>query len=392
MIANNQVGFTTDPERGPLDALLERPRQGLRRADRPRERRRPGGRDRGRPARAGLPAPLRPRRRHRPRRLPPLRPQRAGRAGVHAAADGRADRRHPDRARAVRGAAGRGGRASTPRRPTRSRRDVAGDAARGARAAQGDVRAGRRRRVARRAHARAVAGRTRSTRGAGGAARELNEQLLAVPDDFTVHPKLRSSSSAAAARSTSGGIDWGHAEALAFASLLAEASRPPHRPGHASAARSRIATSSSTTPRPARRTRRSSTCRSADASFEVLQLAALRVRVRSASSTATRSRAPEALVLWEAQFGDFVNGAQIDHRPVHRRRPLEVGADVRLTLLLPHGYEGNGPGALERAARAVPAARRAGQHPHRRTARPRRSTSTCCGGRRSTRRRGRSSS
>ena len=89
LIANNQVGFTTDPGRGPLDALLERPRQGLRRPDRPRQRRRPRGGDLGDPARARLPPPVRPRRRHRPRRLPALRPQRAGRAGVHAAADGR---------------------------------------------------------------------------------------------------------------------------------------------------------------------------------------------------------------------------------------------------------------------------------------------------------------
>ena len=55
VITNNQVGFTTDPGAGPLDALLVRPRQGLRRADRPRERRRPRGRDLGRAARARLP-------------------------------------------------------------------------------------------------------------------------------------------------------------------------------------------------------------------------------------------------------------------------------------------------------------------------------------------------
>ena len=55
VITNNQVGFTTDPGAGPLDAVLVRPRQGLRRADRPRERRRPRGRDLGRAARARLP-------------------------------------------------------------------------------------------------------------------------------------------------------------------------------------------------------------------------------------------------------------------------------------------------------------------------------------------------
>ena len=55
LITNNQVGFTTDPDAGPLDALLVRPRQGLRHADRPRERRRSRGGDLRRPARARLP-------------------------------------------------------------------------------------------------------------------------------------------------------------------------------------------------------------------------------------------------------------------------------------------------------------------------------------------------
>jgi 2-oxoglutarate dehydrogenase complex dehydrogenase (E1) component-like enzyme len=49
------------------------------------------------------------------------------------------------------------------------------------------------------------------------------------------------------------------------------------------------------------------------------------------------------LVIWEAQFGDFVNGAQVHHRPVHRLGRGEVGPLVGLVMLLPHGYEGAGP-------------------------------------------------
>ncbi len=43
IIANNQIGFTTGRRAGPLDALRQRPGQGLRDPDRPRQRRRPGG-------------------------------------------------------------------------------------------------------------------------------------------------------------------------------------------------------------------------------------------------------------------------------------------------------------------------------------------------------------
>ena len=93
-----------------LHALGLGPRQGLRRADHPRQRRRRGRLHRRRAPRLRLPRGVRPRRRHRPHRLPPLRPQRGRRARVHAARDVREDQGQEARQRAVRRAARRGGR------------------------------------------------------------------------------------------------------------------------------------------------------------------------------------------------------------------------------------------------------------------------------------------
>ena len=117
IIVNNQIGFTTDVRRCPLDPLRRRPRQGLRDPDRPRQRRRPRGLPDRRPAGHGLPRRVPQGLPDRPGRLPPLGPQRGRRAGLHPAADVRRDRQAPDRARAL-------GR--PPRRRGRGRRRRAG--------------------------------------------------------------------------------------------------------------------------------------------------------------------------------------------------------------------------------------------------------------------------
>jgi len=91
-----------------------------------------------------------------------------------------------------------------------------------------------------------------------------------------------------------------------------------------------------------------------------LRLAAVGVRRRRLRVRLQRSANPDALVLWEGQFGDFVQRCTVDHRRVHQLRRGEVGAIV------------------QRGAAAAARTRRAGPRPHLRPA----SNASCSCGRR----------
>ena len=189
--------------------------------------------------------------------------------------------------------------------------------------------------------------------------RALGEQLLRVPDGFTVHPKLVKQLERrceALAEGAPPGIDWAHGEALAFASLLTEGT--PLRLTGQDTERGTFS-------------QRHMVLHDAKTGQTVCPiqslpdaLAPLELHNSPLSELACMGfeygysqEAPETLVLWEAQFGDFVNSAQVIIDQFIVSGLAKWGQTSRLTLLLPHGYEGSGPehssARLERFLRAA---------------------------------------
>ncbi len=172
--------------------------------------------------------------------------------------------------------------------------------------------------------------------------RALNDELLGVPERFTVNPKLAKQLERRRDALDQGGIDWGQAEELAFASLLVEGI-PIRLTGqdtergtfsHRHLVLHDAQNGQVYTP--------VQNLREATASFEIHN-SPLSEEACLGFEYGYSVAAPEALVAWEAQFGDFVNGAEVAIDQFIVSGLSKWGQTSRLTLLLPHGYEGNGP-------------------------------------------------
>jgi 2-oxoglutarate dehydrogenase E1 component len=183
--------------------------------------------------------------------------------------------------------------------------------------------------------------------------RALNLALLRLPDDFTLNPKLERSLQRrrGALESDGASIDWGHAETLAFATILG-AGIPIRLTGQDSV-RGTFS-------------QRHLTFYDAQtgAAFTPLErLPGVSASFEARNSPLSESaplgfeygysvQAPDTLVIWEAQYGDFINGAQVIVDEFVVSGEAKWGLVSGLVLLLPHAWEGQGPdhssGRLER--------------------------------------------
>jgi 2-oxoglutarate dehydrogenase E1 component len=171
----------------------------------------------------------------------------------------------------------------------------------------------------------------------------LNDQLLTVPEGFTINPKL--SRQLERRRKVLGevpSIDWAHAEALAFASLLLDGV-PLRLTGQDTergtfSQRHLVLHDAQTGERYAPIQH----LEDAAASFELHNSPLSEYGVLG-FEYGYSSCAPETLVMWEAQFGDFANTAEVIIDQFIIAGLAKWGQTSRLVLLLPHGYEGQGP-------------------------------------------------
>jgi 2-oxoglutarate dehydrogenase E1 component len=170
---------------------------------------------------------------------------------------------------------------------------------------------------------------------------KINDATVAIPEGFTPHPKLwRQMGRRASGFSLERGLDWGHAETLAIGSLLLEGI-----PVRISGQDSQRGTFS----------HRHLVLHDAQTGKQFAPLARIaEARLEAYNSPLTETGvmgfeygysvgADTDVVIWEAQFGDFANVAQVIVDQFLSSGRMKWAQYSRLVLLLPHGYEGQGP-------------------------------------------------
>ena len=173
--------------------------------------------------------------------------------------------------------------------------------------------------------------------------REIAQRITTPPPGFHLHRTIqRFFDNRAKAVETGQGIDWATAEALAFGSLLLEGHRV--RLSGQDVERGTFSQRHAVVIDQENEQRYTSlnSIREGQASLEVIN-SMLSEEAVLGFEYGYSAAEPNALVLWEAQFGDFANGAQVvidQFISSGERKWLRMSG---LTLLLPHGYEGQGP-------------------------------------------------
>jgi 2-oxoglutarate dehydrogenase E1 component len=170
----------------------------------------------------------------------------------------------------------------------------------------------------------------------------IGDSQVSVPEGFTVHPRLLPQLEKRAQMVTEGGIDWSMGETLAFGSLLLE--------GHPVRLAGQDSRRGTFGQRHAvivdRRTAAEHTplanLSEDQAPFYVYDSLLSEYAAMGFEYGYSVARG-DALVMWEAQFGDFANGAQEVIDEFISASEVKWGQRSGVVLLLPHGYEGQGP-------------------------------------------------
>ena len=173
--------------------------------------------------------------------------------------------------------------------------------------------------------------------------KEIGRKLTEVPSDFEAHKTIGRFLETRRKMIESGeGLDWSTAEALAFGSILLDGS--PIRLSGQDSERGTFSQRHSVLydQRDERRYIPLNNLSPAQANFEVINSMLSEEAVLGFEYGYSLAE-PNALTLWEAQFGDFANGAQVvfdQFISSGERKWLRMSG---LVCLLPHGYEGQGP-------------------------------------------------